>query len=88
MTSRDRSAGHQTFVRWWRRFWIGTLALVLVTIGAVYLEESTRGGQGGDPGDAAAIPVTVGAVTCVFLVLLWAVACSVGFVRERRSLSA
>lgn len=66
---------------------MGTLALVLVTMGAVYLVDSTRSGEGGDPGDVAAIPLTVGAATCAFLVLLWAVVCSVRFARERRSLS-
>lgn len=86
MNSRDSVSGRQTFVRWWRRFWTGALVLVLVTTGVVYLV-SAGNGERGDPGDAAAIPLTVGAATCAFLVLLWAVVCSVGFARERRSLS-
>ena len=62
------------------------LVLVLMTTGAVYLVGSTGGGETGDPGDAAAIPLAVGAATCAFLELLWAVVCCVGLSRDRRSL--
>jgi hypothetical protein len=65
---------------------MGTLVLVLMTTGAVSLVGSTGGGETGDPGDAAAIPLAVGAATCAFLELLWAVVCCVGLSRDRRSL--
>lgn len=86
MTSRDSARGREALAQWWRRFWMGTLVLVLMTTGAVYLVVSTGGGETGDPGDAAAIPLAVGAATGAFLELLWAVVCCVGLSRDRRSL--
>lgn len=68
--------------RWWRRFWSGVLVLVAVTVGVVLVLTPS---EGGDPGDAAAIPVTIGTALCVLLIALWGVMCLTGFRRERRA---
>lgn len=85
MTSRESVSAPSdsaAFSRWWRRFWLGALVLVGVTVGAVYVLTPT---EGNDPGDAAAIPLTIGAALCALLIVVWGAVCLAGLIRGRRA---
>lgn len=76
------SGSAAAFAHWWRRFWIGALVLIGVTVGIVAIVSPP---EVGDPGDAAAIPLTIGAALCALLIVVWGALCLAGLIRGRRT---